>query len=63
VKNDAVRFVRVGVGIAGMRERLRQLGGRLEIISGDKGTTVKATVPLQAPNGPVRSPTGKPSRR
>ena len=36
----------LGVGIAGMRERMKQLGGRLEIASGDgQGTTVKVTVP------------------
>ena len=34
-----------GVGIAGMRERLRLLGGRLEIESGKRGTTVRAIVP------------------
>jgi signal transduction histidine kinase len=34
-----------GVGIQGMRERLAQLGGNLEITSGKKGTTVTATVP------------------
>ncbi len=34
-----------GVGIAGMRERLRLLGGRLEIESGGQGTTVRAVVP------------------
>ena len=37
--------VRLGVGIAGMRERLKQLGGRLEIVSSSRGTKVKATVP------------------
>jgi two-component system CheB/CheR fusion protein len=36
---------RLGVGILGMKERLSQLGGELEIISGKKGTTVKAVVP------------------
>jgi PAS domain S-box-containing protein len=35
----------VGVGIAGMRERLRLLGGRLEIKSGKCGTTVLAIIP------------------
>ena len=34
-----------GVGIQGMRERLTQLGGTLEIASGKKGTTLTATVP------------------
>jgi len=35
-----------GVGITGMRERVRQLGGRLEIRSGIRGTTVTAVLPL-----------------
>lgn len=35
-----------GVGIAGMRERLRLVGGRLEIESGGQGTTVRAVIPL-----------------
>src|ERR1700719_2835892 len=34
-----------GVGILGMRERLKQLGGRLEIKTSDHGTQVKATIP------------------
>jgi PAS domain S-box-containing protein len=38
----------VGVGIPSMRERLRQNGGGLEILSNDQGTTLVATVPLQA---------------
>jgi PAS domain S-box-containing protein len=36
----------VGVGIAGMRERMEPLGGRIEITSGDHGTTVRARLPL-----------------
>jgi signal transduction histidine kinase len=35
-----------GVGIAGMRERLAQLKGGLEIQSSGEGTTVTAVVPL-----------------
>ncbi len=35
----------LGVGIPGMRQRLRQLGGRLQIESTDRGTTVVAVVP------------------
>ena len=34
-----------GVGIRGMRERLRQLGGTLEIRSSKKGTTVESRLP------------------
>lgn len=36
----------VGVGISGMHERLIQLGGRLEVESGENGTTINAAVPL-----------------
>ena len=36
----------VGVGIAGMRERLKELGGRLEIESDSTGTLLRAAVPL-----------------
>jgi signal transduction histidine kinase len=36
----------LGVGVAGMRERLQQLGGTLEIVSSDHGTTVRARIPL-----------------
>jgi PAS domain S-box-containing protein len=36
----------VGVGIASMQERLKQVGGRLEIRSGADGTTVWASVPV-----------------
>jgi signal transduction histidine kinase len=35
----------LGVGIRGMRERLKQLGGRLIIDSGPGGTTIRAIVP------------------
>jgi signal transduction histidine kinase len=36
----------MGVGIAGMRERVQQLGGSLEIDSSARGTAVKVTLPL-----------------
>ncbi len=39
--------VRAGVGIQGMGERVRQLGGRLEIDSRDGGTRVTAIFPPQ----------------
>jgi two-component system, NarL family, sensor kinase len=36
----------LGVGLRGMSERLRQLGGALDIVSNDTGTIIRATVPL-----------------
>ncbi len=38
-----------GVGIAGMRERIRQLGGLMKICSGSGGTTVIAKLPIKRP--------------
>jgi two-component system NarL family sensor kinase len=35
-----------GLGLRGMEERLRQLGGKLEVISNEQGTVVIATLPL-----------------
>jgi PAS domain S-box-containing protein len=42
---DSMRSL--GVGLRGMIERVRQLGGNLELSSNDKGTTVCATVPIR----------------
>jgi PAS domain S-box-containing protein len=39
----------LGVGITGMRERLRELGGRLEVTSNSGGTIVRATLPRARP--------------
>ncbi len=36
----------VGVGLAGIRERVKELGGILEIESGKGGTTLKACIPI-----------------
>jgi signal transduction histidine kinase len=36
----------VGVGLAGMRERLRELGGLLEVQAKNPGTLISATMPL-----------------
>jgi len=42
-----------GVGLGGMQERMRLLGGELELESGPTGTTVCATVPLgEVSSGP-----------
>lgn len=43
--NDSIATL--GVGLRGMNERLRQLGGKLELTSSSVGTRVRATVPLQ----------------
>ena len=43
---------RIGVGISGMRQRIQQLGGVLEISSDARGTTVHAVVPCPAGDGP-----------
>ncbi len=34
-----------GVGLQGMRERMREFGGRLELDSSPRGTTIRASVP------------------
>jgi len=48
-KSPQESAARLGVGIQGMTERIRQLGGRLEITSSPKrGTLVTATIPLCA---------------
>lgn len=44
---DAAWPRKLGVGILGMRERMRQLGGHLEITSNGQGTTVRAVLPLK----------------
>ena len=41
----------MGIGLSGMRLRLRQLGGRLDIRSDGNGTLVTATVPLPKAGG------------
>jgi signal transduction histidine kinase len=48
----------IGVGLAGMRERMRELSGDLQIESGPKGTTIRAVV-LKQPlgEGNVSTPT------
>jgi PAS domain S-box-containing protein len=48
------RAGRIGVGFSGMRERLRQLGGTLELQSDGDGTLVRATLPIE----PVESRQG-----
>jgi signal transduction histidine kinase len=40
----------LGVGLRGMEERMRQLGGELELLSSSRGTKVIASVPTEAPS-------------
>jgi signal transduction histidine kinase len=43
-----------GLGLVGMKERLRQVGGVLHVTSqSGKGTTVVAEVPIERPPGPA----------
>jgi PAS domain S-box-containing protein len=46
ISDEDGRISKVGVGIAGMRERLRQLGGRFTIESNPQGTTVRTMVQI-----------------
>lgn len=39
--------VGLGVGLAGMTQRIREIGGRLEIISGSSGTEITVSIPLE----------------
>ncbi len=41
------RAGRIGIGFSGMRERLRQLGGTLELESNGRGTLVRAILPIE----------------
>ncbi len=55
----------VGVGLAGIRERLKELGGSLEIESNLDGTLLRATIPaaatrpFEADDGEAFIPTGQ----
>lgn len=42
----------VGVGLAGMRERIKELGGTFHLESGSKGTLLKAIVPIASAEKP-----------
>ena len=45
-REDSGSLAETGVGIPGMRQRLLQLGGTLDIETHDKGTTISARVPI-----------------
>jgi signal transduction histidine kinase len=52
-KQDLVSAGTPGVGIRGMRERIRQLGGTLEINSNDSGTVVTVHLPIPDTSAPA----------
>ncbi|MGA7969211.1 MAG: sensor histidine kinase [Terriglobales bacterium] len=53
LKRLAEGAAQTGVGLAGMRERLRELNGKLEINSSSSGTSLRAIVPVLAKNQPA----------
>lgn len=46
VQSTPGKLMAAGVGIAGMRERVRQIGGRFTVQSDSGGTTVELTLPV-----------------
>jgi signal transduction histidine kinase len=48
-----------GIGLAGMRERLAELGGRLELESGPNGTQVRAILPAHHQQEELQTPAGE----
>ncbi len=48
LETDRQALGTMGVGLRGMHERVRQLGGTLELLSNEYGTTVKASLPCRA---------------
>jgi PAS domain S-box-containing protein len=55
IKQIEAETSKLGVGLAGMRERIHELGGRFVVSSNASGTTVQATIPLGGDHAaPVR---------
>jgi signal transduction histidine kinase len=46
LENFRTRGISFGVGLAGMRERVRELGGQLDIQSKAPGNSISATLPF-----------------
>jgi len=51
----AINDGRSGVGIRGMRDRVRHLNGKINVSSAGSGTTVSITLPIAAPKSDVAS--------
>ncbi|HEY0703250.1 MAG TPA: ATP-binding protein [Candidatus Acidoferrales bacterium] len=51
LENFLSKGTRVGVGLAGMRERVREQGGQFEIRSSPQGTLIEVTLSRTAPAG------------
>jgi signal transduction histidine kinase len=52
---------RVGVGLAGMRERVREQGGQLAVQSDTTGTTITVTMPPSASEATTEMQTAAPA--
>jgi two-component system, NarL family, sensor kinase len=50
----------VGVGLGGMKQRVRELGGHLTVDSDGRGTCITATLPLAKNDAPAKSATPLP---
>ena len=60
VDNSSGMKSRVGVGLRGMQERVRQLGGTLEIYNSNPGTRVTAILPCPPPGADPNESTAEP---
>ena len=49
-QDELAAGTRAGVGLRGMRERVMQLGGELQVESAEKGTLIRAVLPVKAVN-------------
>jgi signal transduction histidine kinase len=56
VSSQNLSAIGAGVGLLGMRERLRRLGGNLLIDSSESGTKLKAVIPAPQNSSPIDSP-------
>jgi signal transduction histidine kinase len=54
---------RVGVGIGGMRQRVKEFGGDLRIANANPGTSVEVTIPIEPAARDAQELAGTPERR